>query len=168
MLYPNNGNGNTKEKLMTDKIIIDGVDVSECRYFEVKRYNDDIFCRKFALPCDLGQEPCTSCYYKQLARKTEECENNKIAYQNELNIYDKACADLKSELEDAYSELQAEKQKSEKYKQALEEIKSALYATSEFDNWECEHGAPLDKCVNEDCLHSRVYKILQKCEVLIK
>lgn len=55
---------------MTDKqIIIDGVDVAGCKYFNKFRN----ICRNKNLCCDCGKNP--NCYYKQLARKTQECEN---------------------------------------------------------------------------------------------
>lgn len=55
---------------MTDKeqIIIDGVDVSECNFLHVEGIctSDSYFC-----------EGHINCYFKQLVRKTQECENYK-------------------------------------------------------------------------------------------
>ena len=55
---------------MTDKqIIIDGVDVSECKYWKG-------YCRIASL-CDYSGHLCEvtpNCYYKQLKRKEQECE----------------------------------------------------------------------------------------------
>lgn len=65
---------------MTDKeIIIDGVDVSGCKYLNT--FSD---CDGYHYYCDLADdiknEYCEyykDCYYKQLARKTQECEELK-------------------------------------------------------------------------------------------
>ena len=66
---------------MTDKqIMIDGVDVSKCRYF--CRYDD--LCRDD----NIGRvvrplcKRMPDCYFKQLARKTQECEELKKANQH--------------------------------------------------------------------------------------
>lgn len=84
---------------MTDKeIIIDGVDVSKCRYFlkntEEQDYNTDEFvkgCCEVKGSC-IGYEFAgyglcrgdKDCYFKQLACKTAECEElkKKIEYNN--------------------------------------------------------------------------------------
>lgn len=64
---------------MTDKeqIIIDGVDVSGCVHYE------DLSCTAFRDSCGypLDCKDFFSCYFKQLARKTAECEELK----NRLN-----------------------------------------------------------------------------------
>lgn len=43
---------------------------------------------------------------------------------------------------------------------ALREIKAALYATGEFDNYECSFGHALGKCQNDGCIHCRVKRAL--------
>ena len=64
---------------MTDKqIIIDGVDVSGCIYF--KKNNKMSMCR--ACNSGVGTPYCEyhkDCYYKQLKRKEQECEELKKA-----------------------------------------------------------------------------------------
>ena len=58
---------------MTDKqIIIDGVDVSECSYFNC---TDEHYCDECSseFGCAICDER-TICYYKQLKRKEQECE----------------------------------------------------------------------------------------------
>lgn len=78
---------------MTDKeeIIIDGVDVSKCRYFlkdtEGQDYNTDEFVKGCCeakgcyIGCEfIGYSICRGdkdCYYKQLKRKEQECEELK-------------------------------------------------------------------------------------------
>ena len=67
---------------MTDKeqIIIDGVDVSGCAYFDYENEG--------TRECDAYSNECeaNNCYYKQLARKTQECKklNNKIIDMNSI------------------------------------------------------------------------------------
>ena len=82
---------------MTDKekIIIDGVDVSKCEFY--MHYDYDKFSHgcslhkdMFGLPvcCDIA-DCCKDCYFKQLARKTQECEKLKIQLmqKDEVNMF---------------------------------------------------------------------------------
>ena len=58
---------------MTDKeIIIDGVDVSECDHLKYDH-----------IGCDIDQTYClgNDCYFKQLKRKEQECQQLKAALQ---------------------------------------------------------------------------------------
>ena len=59
---------------MTDKqIIIDGIDVSKCNYFN---NTDKSYCEECC--SEFGCAICNdrpNCYYKQLARKEQECES---------------------------------------------------------------------------------------------
>ena len=72
---------------MTDKqIMIDGVDVSGCCYFDYENdgYEDS---------CYIHQNECSAqnCYYKQLKRKEQECSFNTlkiIALQEALEQYE--------------------------------------------------------------------------------
>ena len=63
---------------MTNKeqIIIDGVDVKDCR----RRIGKNSYCRYFKR---LWSDNNVNCVWKQLARKTQECEELK----NELDLY---------------------------------------------------------------------------------
>lgn len=69
---------------MTDKeIIIDGVNVGQCKYLNT--FSD---CDGYHYYCDLANdikneycEHYKDCYFKQLARKTAECE--KLKEENE-------------------------------------------------------------------------------------
>ena len=56
---------------MTDKeIIIDDVDVSGCKHYDPEQYfKCNISC------CHCEENP--NCYYKQLKRKEQECEEGK-------------------------------------------------------------------------------------------
>lgn len=69
---------------MEEKIIIDGVDVSECRYY-VTYTKDCISDNKSYNKC----ESCNDCYYKQLKRLEQENEKIKKQY----NCY--ACGNCK-------------------------------------------------------------------------
>ena len=54
---------------MTDKqIIIDGVDVSGCEYYDKNKLLLTCICEEY--PCS----ECHNCNYKQLKRKEQECE----------------------------------------------------------------------------------------------
>ena len=128
---------------MTDKekIIIDGVDVSECLFHEVDINHNNI--------CELNYMSATgyniwykcsdnpNCYYKQKTRKEQECEKlqeqiSKIKEYVRHNMFDVDCENWfeifiytfedwkKSILENENKY----KQECEKYKQTLDEIKS--------------------------------------------
>ena len=87
-----------------EQIIINGVDVCECRNFDKESYKLDVY------DCDLnelhGYCSCNNdCYFKQLVRKTQEY--NELALQiRETQEYSDTCADCKVD----------------EYKKALEEI----------------------------------------------
>ena len=83
--------------------IIDGVDVSECKYYHYKG------CSATGLRC----ENCT-CYYKQLKRKEEECE--------ELRQYHNKCC---TEFENEKQELL------EKYNQVSRDFYNGKYCNKE-------------------------------------
>ena len=136
---------------MTDKeqIIIDGVDVSKCEFYmhyDYGKFSHGCSLHKdmFGLPvcCDIA-DCCKDCYFKQLARKTQECEelkrklsNQEQLYQNEIEIYDKSCLQLRQENDDLYLErlalntansginalLEVKEQECDRYRKALEEI----------------------------------------------
>ena len=124
---------------MTDKqIIIDGVPVQDCCYFDYENdgYKDS---------CYIHQNECSAqnCYYKQLKRKEQECEElqeraasiiysltgGRLSYSTyTLEGCEQAYHDqLEIDVERATKELQEEnetlKQEVNKYKQALDEIK---------------------------------------------
>ena len=68
---------------MTDKIIIDGVDVSNCNYYSemefIRNYNGYT---EYPDYCNISNSACSehpNCHYKQLQRKTAECEELKKA-----------------------------------------------------------------------------------------
>ena len=112
---------------MTDKkqIIIDGVDVSGCEYLKYDKigcYADDCYC--------LGND----CYYKQLARKTQECEEKDeriIELTKAGRELKQECEELKIKIEEwnaANVELAVEL---DRYRKALEEIEKIVQTITE-------------------------------------
>lgn len=68
---------------MTDKIIIDGVDVSECEF-----YGYDGVCKLYSGSiCSKDCSNYPNCNYKQLKRKTQECEE---LYNEKMKLIDKS------------------------------------------------------------------------------
>ena len=125
---------------MTDKeqIMINGVDVSKCRYF--CRYDD--LCRDD----NIGRvvrplcKRIPDCYFKQLARKTQECEELKRKVELMMD-----CPDCKVD----------------EYKKALEEIEELVKSLNE--NRMCFYD-DVNDCSNCDmntfCNYLRKSKIL--------
>ena len=78
---------------MTDKeqIIIDGVDVSECAYFDYENEG--------TRECDVYGNECeaNNCYYKQLARKTQEYQNLADILRD-TDTYSEVCSDCKDDI----------------------------------------------------------------------
>ena len=117
---------------MTNKeqIIIDGVDVSQCEfyiYYSSDRYPHRCGMHKdmFGMPvcCDIA-DCCKDCYFKQLARKTAECEELKKEIINK-NEKIKELRLSVSDLTNRLCFLNAEKSfRIVGLEQALDEIKS--------------------------------------------
>ncbi len=113
---------------MTDKqIIIDGVDVSGCRFY---KHNGE--CENTTVWSDYCKAHC-NCVYKleqQLKRKEQECESlNRwlpiiSRLEMDLGSYEKAKAiDYKSYIEQIFAELDELKEQLEAYKMEAEEGK---------------------------------------------
>lgn len=95
---------------MSDKqIIINGVNVAECEYFN--RFRNICHNRNLCCDCDKNQD----CQYKQLERKEQECEELKA----EIKHY-KQIAQYHGNLSVKYTN------KSAKLKQTLAEIKEIM------------------------------------------
>ena len=154
---------------MTDKqIIIDGVPVQDCCYFDYENdgYEDS---------CYIHQNECSAqnCYYKQYKAKEQECEElkeeiakatmeicNQCGEKDDYNIPCKQIRDLD------YG-LQLEIEENDKLKQTLTEIeklaiKGDIYCF-DYNVNDCE------KCIKQnDCKTTLFKQILQKiseCEV---
>lgn len=126
---------------MTDKeIIIDDVNVAGCAML----YHAQ-FCRvgDFCSPCDINP----ICYFKQLQRKTRECE--KINLINERLVKEKydlnlqidklhqECEELKKKLQYAAEENKFQfilREENDRYKQALEKIEETVKKEIVCDN----------------------------------
>ena len=73
---------------MQNNIIIDGVDVSGCEYYDKNKPSLTCTCEEYSC------SECYNCYYKQLKRKEQECEELKKQLQHEnqkLNNIKKIC-----------------------------------------------------------------------------
>ena len=108
---------------MTDKkeIIIDGVDVSGCEYYDQGICNIPDVIETYDSCIDKG-----ACYFKQLQRKEKECEevSNEIV---ELNVKYETVVNLAKKNADAneYCVQELEKE-NQKLKQALDEIEKMI------------------------------------------
>lgn len=104
---------------MTDKeqIIIDSVDVSKCKHFPLLMYKDH---PKWTVCHEWGSGECRKrpdCCFKQLARKTQECEELEELLKLRTN-------DRIDKLERAIIRRNA---KIDRYRKALEEIEKEVH-----------------------------------------
>lgn len=120
---------------MTDKeqIIIDGVDVSKCEY--LKESFTGLICADCNKSNDCSKSP--NCYFKQLARKTQEC----VLLSENLAIKEE---EARHYLGEAY-----------KYRKALEEIEEII---KEYDCVNCSE----QHC--EDCNKGEIFYIINKAK----
>lgn len=129
-----------------EQIMIDGVDVSECAYFDYENEG--------TRECDAYGNECeaNNCYFKQFARKTQECDTlksqldfevqQKECIEQECEKLKEECKALKSKIHDLRQlrELDREarvrfaNQCSEYYK-ALKEIEEIVTKDYYEDNW---------------------------------
>lgn len=104
---------------MTDKeqIIIDGVDVSKCKYFEDGECGCEYYLRYgYEITMHDRCEECPNCYFKQLARKTQE--------SSEVHKYYKELRTPATELADKNVKLNKQlKEKEQEYTQLKEDYK---------------------------------------------
>ena len=137
---------------MTDKqIIIDGVDVSGCEWYSSTYFK----------PCG-GCKNTPNCYYKQLARKEQECEELKRNVEHWKMEHKEAKAKgewtydlVKKRLGKQLDQLKAE---NEKLEQTLAEIKEIAENVQSF----------VGRIDIEDDVFEQMEQILQKiseCEV---
>lgn len=120
---------------MTDKepIMIDGVDVSECIFLDI--VNERLWCNNVNISI-IGKSQCPyldcfknpDCYYKQLARKTQECEELKEKFKKFFGIDNQECWDI------AFL-----KDENARYRKALEEIEQHCNEQNlKYDTTACE------------------------------
>lgn len=138
---------------MTDKeIIIDGIDVRGCSVYK------DGICLIIKEKCNAKCDYAAYYLYEKLQRKEKECEelkrklsNQEQLYQNEIEIYNKSCLELRQENDDLYLErlalntansginalLEVKEQESDRYLKALEEIEEELKEDVYCESQEC-------------------------------
>lgn len=92
-----------------EKIIIDGVDVKNCR----RRIGKNNYCRYFKRLCS---ENNFNCVWKQLARKTQECEALKKRNEDNERFYLKQYVKKDSEVLDLTHKLNVKTQECENLK----------------------------------------------------
>lgn len=105
---------------MTDKeqIIIDGVNIIDCDNYYVEQETDQV-------KCDLSGEYCRenkNCFYKQLARKTQECEalkSESFTRDSLITLQEEEIEELKRKVE---LMMDCPDCKVDEYKKALDEI----------------------------------------------
>lgn len=99
---------------MTDKqVIIDGVNITGCAWCDFEP-DAEPYCR-INDGEDLGCEDNPNCYFKQLARKTQECE------------------ELKKELDKEHLLMLEKQDKATRYFLVLNGIKEYIYNNTDFD-----------------------------------
>lgn len=148
---------------MTDKeIIIDGCNVSECLFYQSNFEEDyDVkikhFCSNWHNSCESANN--SNCYYKQLARKTQECEELKKEIINK-NEKIKELRFSVSDLTNRLCYLNAEKSfRIVDLEQALNEIEKQARIN-------CEEicGKNYDTCKDRDCLTTLLKDIISKAK----
>ena len=141
---------------MTDKIMIDGVDVSECHCYvdNNKEYSCGEHCSKFHYRY-CGDNP--NCYYKQLKRKEDlinEIEDVIKPYQEEIEA-------------DAFSLPSAIKSVLQRKEQECEELKAKLKEKDSELSKKCfellEKKARIAQLIDETATKEVIYKINGKC-----
>lgn len=88
-----------------EQIMIDGVDISGCLFYQSNFEEDyDVrikhFCSNWHNSCESSNN--SNCYYKQLSRKTQECEDLRKSLKEEViykRTYLKSLLDCKEEIE---------------------------------------------------------------------
>ena len=110
---------------MTDKeqIIIDGVDVSKCRYF---RPGSALTCsRRYGGACD-NKYSNELCYFKQLAHKTRECEELKKQLDKQVKDSANRYSELNREWNNRCKKYADDLKSLNRYRKALEEIEKIV------------------------------------------
>lgn len=134
---------------MTDKeqIIIDGVDVSKCRYF---RPGSALTCsRMYGGACD-NKYSNELCYFKQLAHKTRECEELKKQLDKQVKDSANRYSELNREWNNRCKKYADDLKSLNRYRKALEEIEGlAMNLRTRTDyHSEDEVNADIDNVLN--------------------
>ena len=129
-----NQNKNFNENFTCENrtVIIDGVDVSKCKYFEDGECGCEYYLRYgYEITMYDRCEEYPNCDFKQLARKTQECENLKEDYK-----------ELEQRHNEAFQEF-------ERLKQEYEEMKKASLTLAEGLNFRQNKLARYRKALEE-------------------
>lgn len=121
---------------MTDKeqIMIDGVDVSKCRYF---RPGSALTCsRRYGGACD-NKYSNELCYFKQLAHKTRECEELKKQLDKQVKDSANRYSELNREWNNRCKKYADDLKSLNRYRKALDEIEKII---TKMDADECAYG----------------------------
>ena len=142
-----------------EQIIIDGVNVNDCQEYH------EGHCETYTLCTG------TNCYFKQLVRKTQECEqkderiieltketlslkqeceeliSEKDFYLQKIETLEDKCEELKDKIKKLRKKLALEIEANDRYREVLEEIKTVTKIN-------CEEicGKNYDTCKDRDCL----------------
>ena len=101
-----------------EQIIINGVNVSGCEDYRPK---DRFTCYPYI--CNCHQKP--DCYYKQLARKTRECEQIKEKYEA-LKLENQEGYEIVAELKHEYEGLKKQLETAEEWRIKAESLNEKL------------------------------------------
>lgn len=143
-----------------EQIIIDGVDVSKCKYFEDGECGCEYYLRYgYEITMHDRCEECPNCYFKQLARKTQECEELKEKIKIYSEAFDNpefrvALTDIQTGERDIRMQRDERLTKeNERYRKALEEIEEVAKDITEKDCYE-----------NSDAKASKILDIISKAK----
>lgn len=128
-----------------EKIIIDGVDVNECAYFDYENEGTKE-CYAYSNECEAN-----NCYFKQLARKTQECEELKEEY-TELKLENK-------ELYRILADLKEVRKLKDRYRKALDDIEQELKEDIYCESQECGCD-DFEECLR--CTKDQILNIINK------
>ena len=126
-----------------EQIIIDGVDIIDCDYFYVEQETDQVKCDNYSGYCRQHK----NCPFKQLARKTQECEELKgiisdfISDNSTMYCYDNRQPVTLEEIQEC---MEFTYNAGLKYKQTLEAIEKECKFV--IDNRECYDLREADRC----------------------
>lgn len=145
---------------MTDKqIIIDGVDVSKCEHNYDKKLGEYSACNLYPPPLNCKRHP--NCLFKQLARKTQECEElqyqlkcvtgREKGYKANSDFWEKHCEKLEEQLDQFKAE-------NEKLKNEIE------VCYNQVDDFDIIATSKSNKLKQAEQKLEKIYKLLATCK----
>ena len=122
--------------------MIDGIDVSECIFYQTNFKEDfDVkikhFCSNWYNSCESVNN--SNCYFKQLSRKTQECEELEKQLTDFMNgeYCANGCAKMQTQYKEYHTKLITDKNKAE---QKLKRIKEIAENRSNYPCGKCIKG----------------------------